>query len=62
MHMDLACKQTMELLLIFRFFHYIGFIYSENLCFVLILKVKMRRFWHLILFISLTLKKVPPFN
>ena len=37
----------MKILLIFRFFHYIWFIGSENLCFIPILKEKMTRFWHL---------------
>ena len=46
----------MKTLLILRFFHYIWFIDSENLYFILILKEKMTRFWHLILVISLTVK------
>ena len=49
-------KNAMEVLLIFRFFHYIWFIDSENLCLILILKEKMTKFWHAILFISVTLK------
>ena len=54
MHMHLIYKQnaygpniqtkTLKILLIFRFFHYIWFIDSENLCFILILKEKMTRF------------------
>ena len=38
------------------------FIDSENLCFILILKEKVTRFCHLILFISLTLKISAPTN
>ena len=34
----------MKILLIFQFFHYIWFIDSENLCFILILKENMTRF------------------
>ena len=49
-------KINKKILIIFRFFRYIKFIDSENVCFILILKEKMTRFWHLILFISLTLK------
>ena len=41
MHVDLVCNnKTMKIFLIFRFFHYIWFIDSENLCFILILKEK----------------------
>ena len=37
--MELANNKTMvKIMLIFRFFHYIWFIDSENLCFILILK------------------------
>ena len=54
----------MKILLTFTFFHYIWFIDSENLSFILILKVKMTRFWHLILLISLPLitALAPPSN
>ena len=63
----------MKILLIFRLlvrllillltsFHYIWFIDSENLCFIFILKEKMTRFRHLILFTSLALKLAPPCN
>ena len=34
----------MKILLIFRFFRYIWFTDSENLCFILILKEKMKKF------------------
>ena len=45
MHMDLVCKQqNNENIVNTRFFHYIWFIDSENLCFILILKEKMTRF------------------
>ena len=54
-HIEISAS-TMKMLLIFRFFHYIWFINSENLCFILILKEKMARFWSFILFISLILK------
>ena len=33
----------MKILLIFRFFYYIWFIGSENLCFILILKEKKKK-------------------
>ena len=46
----------MKTMLIFRFFHYVWFIDSENVCFIHILKEKMARYWYLILFIPLTLK------
>ena len=39
-----ANHKTTKILLIFRFYHYILFIDSENLCFILILKEKMTRF------------------
>ena len=39
-----ANKKTMKILLIFRFFHYIWSIDSENLRFILILKEKMTNF------------------
>ena len=43
--MDPVCKQqNNEIFLIFRFFHYIWFIDSKNLYFILILKEKMTRF------------------
>ena len=35
--------QTIKQLLIFRFFHYIWFIDSEHLCFILILKEKITK-------------------
>ena len=35
--------KTVKILLMFRFFHYIWFIDSENLCFILFLKGKMRK-------------------
>ena len=37
-------------------FNYIWFMDNRNLCFIPILKEKMTKFWHLVLFISLTLK------
>ena len=37
-------NKTMKKLLIFRFFHYIWFNYSENLCFIFILKEKIKVF------------------
>ena len=40
----IANNKTMTILLIFTFSHYIWFIYSEDLCFILVLKVKMTRF------------------
>ena len=43
----------------FIIFYYIWFIDTENLCSILFLKEKMTRFWHLKLFISLTLKYAP---
>ena len=49
-------KYCWYLVVFFVFFRYIWFIDSENLYFILILKDKMTRFWHLILFISLILK------
>ena len=55
-------NKTTTTLLIFRFFHYMWFIDSKNLCFIFILKEKMTRFFHLLLFISLTLKQAPPSN
>ena len=39
-------QKTMKILSIFRFFNYIWFIDSKNLCFILILKQKMTKFWH----------------
>ena len=48
----------MKISFTFRFFSCIWLIDSENLCFILILKVKMTRFWHLLL----TLKNTPPTN
>ena len=51
-----ANNKAIKILLIFRFFLYIWFIDSENLSFILILKEKMTRFWHLVLFIFQTLK------
>ena len=39
-----ANNKTMKILLIFRYFHYIWFIDSEKLCFILILKEKMTSF------------------
>ena len=48
-----ANNKAMKILLILRFFHNIWFICSENVCLILILKEKLTRFWHLILFISL---------
>ena len=39
MHIEIyANNKTMKVLFIFRFFHYIWFIDSENLCFILISK------------------------
>ena len=57
--MDLVCKKRNNENIVdikFRFFHYIWFIDSENLCFILILKEKMTIFWRLILFTSQILK------
>ena len=48
-----ANNKMMTILLIFRFFHYIWFIDSKDFRFILILKEKMRRLWHFMLFISL---------
>ena len=42
--MDLVYNKTMKILSIFRFFHYVWFIDSENVCFILILKEKMTVF------------------
>ena len=53
---SIANNKTVKILWIFRFFHYIWFIDRENLNLTIILKEKMTRFWHLILFISLTWK------
>ena len=40
--MELACKQkNNDNIFIFRFFHYIWFIDSEDLCFILILIEKL---------------------
>ena len=39
-----ANNKTMKILLVFRFFHYIWFIDSENFCFILILRENMTRF------------------
>ena len=43
----------MTILLMFRFFYYVWFNDSEDLCFIVILKEKITRFWHLILLLSL---------
>ena len=45
--MDLVCKKRNNENIVdikFRFFHYIWFIDSENVCFILILKEKMTIF------------------
>ena len=43
MHIDLVLKhKTMKILMIFRFFHYIWFTDSENVCYILILKEKLQ--------------------
>ena len=41
MNMEL---KTLKRMLIFRFFYYIWFIDSENLCFIIILKEKLTKF------------------
>ena len=64
-----ADNKTLKILLVFIIYHYdihsiichyIWFIENKNLCFIFNLKQNMTSFWHLILFIFLTLKEVPP--